>query len=63
MTEPRYECWAIHREDITERVRACVESRGHAVVTDLAEVTDALRQNTCIVLCSENHENVFYLET
>jgi len=62
MADDRYECWATHREDLTERVLACAESRGGVVIGARPVEADALKQNTCIVLCSEGHENVFVLE-
>jgi hypothetical protein len=62
MDEPIYKCWETHQEDLTARVEACLESKGGVRVTTLPENADTLRKNTCIVVCSLGHENVFYLE-
>ena len=60
MSEPRWECWAEHHEDITDRVEEAAAAK--APWAFRSRVTERLgrgeSKRTLVVTCSEGHENV-----
>lgn len=61
MNTERWECWADHQEDLTERVQAARAAKPPWVFRSVRDLLGRGESQTIVVKCSEGHENVIEL--